>query len=1669
MSRAGLVALLLMVVGAARARASCDAIPGPVGAFRGALGLVDRPFARPGDPIELRLDPACHRASAGFSPTASRHAVTFVFTPPNGARHAVVVRADCTGFAAAVRRCEAALAGGTATCLAAGPDALAIVDRDGARRLRIRFPDTAALVGGGDPDRTLTGPVAIAVTRVDDPLPCALAAQPCAEQLGLTACVDALYLEDGACGTIPGDPFAHFTALPPANDYGAICTEPAPPCTGEARAIRFTTDALGNLLVPIDWRRVLVRRSDVPVARLLRGSTPLEAFEGSGTPIRLPATRFLGSFSLDGRVLPPIFEPQLDPSDPGALVLFGSADAPATVLRIARATTCTGGANAGTACRDDTACAGARCGGGLFDFSSRFAAGVGPIVLRRGACVGGSRAAAACGGDTDCPGGQCGSFAAAAHDPVPLDGITETDQTFAFVVAEALAGADLNGDGDLRDDVVELVDRATGTIAPIGDIAPGRAAVRVSEPPFSRPALAAAGDIVAFLEPEALEGNRDANGDGDATDLILRVFRLDGSLAIPASAGLTLTADAAPLVGGQSLAVDGGLVFFRSREADAARQTTVLVSTSAAGDPANDASWLTTPQAASADGRVVAFVSRAWNLVPDDVRCVTESSRCEDAVVVDRDADGDGVLDEPGAVAVARPGAGEVGWPDTVAAVSADGRVVAFTSWSAQLDPTDTNGLPDVYVRDRSTGAVERASVASDGGGANHGVEVRARSLALSADGTQVVFASASTTLVPGDGNGAVDVFVRDRAAGRTERVSVAGDGTEADGESFTTLSAVSISADGRFVAFDSTATNLVPGDQNGERDVFVRDRATGRTVRASVGVRDEEGNAASYGPVLAADGRSVAFASIATNLVPGDTNGTADIFVRDLARGITTRVSVASDGTEANGHSADPSLSADGRFVAFTSGATVLVPGDTNGIDDVFVYDRLTGTTARVSLAADGRELRGSDVPHPGAVTPTLTVDGTATVFLSNSFDVTPGLDRFGFRRVFVRQPDLPTGGALGDTVLRVFDPTASDPAQRLRTLGPAGAVAVAGRAAAFLRPEGPGGAGTPEYVVHLWTEAGGVRDLGRTATAVALSPTYVAALVPRPEGGTSVAAHRIGDADDAWVDAGVAADSLAFGGDTVVFLAPERTQGTDLNADGDLDDRVLFVWHPGNGAPVSTGFAAEEFVAGDALVAFRTREAAQGGRDLDGDGDANDAVLHVVDLATDRVVSTGQAVTPCALEACDPRFPYRVLHDSVRFLTFEADQGADLTGDGDTNDLVLQAFNPRALAAGVPAASRTRAHARGVTPGVLTTLAAVSAGVCTDSGAACASDASCARGRCIVPPGRCFADTGTACTPAMPAGDAAVFRPTDCPAGAFCGTGEAGTTTCLADTGECATDADCAAGARCTGVGQTIQRLVAPLATTGGSAGLLPGAGRCVEPTGREGGTCRGDADCPGGAACRADVVTAALADRDRDEVPDAFDNCPAVANADQADTDGDGTGDACDARTCGDGVRQAGEACDGAADDLCAGQCQADCACRCTNELRAASARVVFGRPRRSRLTARLVVPLTAYRGEPVAVRLDDAGGVPLASGGVARLRQEDHSGRHWAARGHGRGLREIRLTRLGRAAAQRWRVVVRARGWLGQTESRLVTRGRLTISVGEACFAVRMDQAATAPRP
>lgn len=370
-----------------------------------------------------------------------------------------------------------------------------------------------------------------------------------------------------------------------------------------------------------------------------------------------------------------------------------------------------------------------------------------------------------------------------------------------------------------------------------------------------------------------------------------------------------------------------------------------IIRVSTAADGSQAASIAGSPSI-SADGRLVAFVSRASNLMPGD------TNDANDIFVRD--------LHTNIITRIALPedqyGAGQHSLNPSI---SGDGQFVAFTGTDASylfvcnLQTRTITRLTNVesffpsisgdgsfvaydsesgsaasewsvFVRDLLTGVNIRASVGNDGSVLN-GVR---KDASISANGRFVAF---ENRVYPGFS----DISVRNLETNSTTLVSVTAEAVQVNGES----SNPSISANGRSVAFESSASNLVQSDTNRYDDIFVRDLKSNATIRASVAFDGMQGDGGSSNSSISADGRFVAFESVASNLVPGDNNGRSDVFVRDLQMNVITRVSVAPDGSEANYPCKNSSISADGRFVLFESSASNLVAGDTNG-QDVFRAD---------------------------------------------------------------------------------------------------------------------------------------------------------------------------------------------------------------------------------------------------------------------------------------------------------------------------------------------------------------------------------------------------------------------------------------------------------------------------------------------------------------------------------------------------------------------------------------------------------------------------------------------------------------------------------------------------------------------------------------------------------
>jgi Tol biopolymer transport system component len=371
----------------------------------------------------------------------------------------------------------------------------------------------------------------------------------------------------------------------------------------------------------------------------------------------------------------------------------------------------------------------------------------------------------------------------------------------------------------------------------------------------------------------------------------------------------------------------------------------------------------------SSDGRFVAFVSEATNLVPGD------TNSANDIFIHDRQTG------QTTRVSVASNGTQTSSFLDSTSpAISADGRFVAFVSEANNLVPNDTNNGDDIFVHDRQTGQTTRVSVASNGIQTDSFRD--SDSPAISADGRFVAFASSATNLVAGDTNSTDDIFVHDRQTGQTTRISVASNGTQANGNNATP----SISADGRYVVFASSATNLVAGINGG---IFLHDRQTGQTTNVVVGLGGTQGNGPSSNPQISGDGRYVVFQSNASNLVTGDSNGRADIFRFDRQTGQTIRINVANDGTQANQNSSSPTISSDGRYLGFASDATNLILGDSNQTADVFVYDTMAATEfiPLVTLSVDPVRVAEGGTTN---LIYTFTRDGSPTDSLTVNYTIT-------------------------------------------------------------------------------------------------------------------------------------------------------------------------------------------------------------------------------------------------------------------------------------------------------------------------------------------------------------------------------------------------------------------------------------------------------------------------------------------------------------------------------------------------------------------------------------------------------------------------------------------------------------------------------------------------------
>jgi len=550
-------------------------------------------------------------------------------------------------------------------------------------------------------------------------------------------------------------------------------------------------------------------------------------------------------------------------------------------------------------------------------------------------------------------------------------------------LASNFASGDLNAAGDIF-----VKDLSYGTTTRVSTASSGTASNDASV----HPSVSDDGRYVVFSSDAT-------NLVATDTNLVRDVFLKDRQSGVTTRLSVTTAGvQATDASGAPSISGDGRYVVFRSDAAnlvtgdtnndadiflrDLTDGTITRVSTTAAGVEANDES---AHPALSRDGRYVVFASEATNLVAGDI------NGFRDVFVKDRQLEVV-TLVSARSIAVSGPFAanGDSGEP----VFSDDGRYVAFTSSAANLVSGDTNSDSDVFVLDTVADDVMRVSTDSEGRQANNDSD----SPAISGDGRYVAFSSDATDLVSGDTNGCLDVFLKDLATGLITLVSADSAGAAANGDS----SEPAVSDDGRYVVFTSSASNLVSGDTNLCADVFRKDMCTGVITRVSTSTADVQGNAVSDSPAVSADGRYVAFRSDATNLVTGDTNKDSDVFLKDLASGTLLRVSTTTVGAQGDDNSTHPSITDDGRYVAFTSDATNLVGSDTNAHKDIFLKDLQTGVTVRISTSSAGAQANGD------SAAPMISDDGRYVVFRSEATNLAAG-DSNGQEDVFVK--DLQTG----------------------------------------------------------------------------------------------------------------------------------------------------------------------------------------------------------------------------------------------------------------------------------------------------------------------------------------------------------------------------------------------------------------------------------------------------------------------------------------------------------------------------------------------------------------------------------------------------------------------------------------------------------------------------------
>lgn len=409
------------------------------------------------------------------------------------------------------------------------------------------------------------------------------------------------------------------------------------------------------------------------------------------------------------------------------------------------------------------------------------------------------------------------------------------------------------------------------------------------------------------------------------------------------------------------------------------------------------------------DGKRVVFESNASNLVDND------TNQHNDIFVKDLQTNA------INRISVASDKSQSQGGDSSEARVSFDGNHIVFTSSASNLVSDDTNGQSDIFLKNLLSNQLTRVSTNATGVQADG----NSKQADLSSDATKIVFTSSATNLLTEDTNAFDDIFYKDMTTGAVKRLSVNSAGIQSNGDSW----GARFSSDGSRIVFVSNANNLIVGDTNDVADIFIKDISTQEVVRISVNTLGQQANKSSDNAVFSRDGTKVLFTSEATNLVEGDTNSVRDVFVKDLITDDLIRVTVNSAGVQANGVSYNAQFSPDGRQVVFSSLASNLVEGDTNGVVDVFVKDLDTGLVTLISrneLGEQGNALSSGS--------PSFSSDGTKVAFESIANNLVSN-DSNVVQDVFVADLAYDRGGI--DTVKASVSYTLSLGIENLTLLG--------------------------------------------------------------------------------------------------------------------------------------------------------------------------------------------------------------------------------------------------------------------------------------------------------------------------------------------------------------------------------------------------------------------------------------------------------------------------------------------------------------------------------------------------------------------------------------------------------------------------------------------------------